>query len=247
LHNFHPFHFHQFVFQMEPMQASMEQVISLDVADRNPALQEPARRRQGRRHAIVLDPSRLQSVLHELEHDDHQPEVVLRAVQQLLFTEELKGQLNQASVCVVCLEDFKCGDGLSRLPGCQHLMHEVCIAPWLQCASTCPICRKDLVQAACRGEQELMVPATADGGVSLADTVGLAATSPPQRLEEDSPVVLTSWRRATTSVSEMQVTPISPIRRRTYPPCGGAQWSEAEQQLLMVSMTPSSFLSTDDV
>ena len=43
--------------------------------------------------------------------------------------------------CIVCLEDFKNGEKITRLK-CQHQFHVKCIREWLLINGTCPICRQ---------------------------------------------------------------------------------------------------------
>lgn len=50
--------------------------------------------------------------------------------------------------CNVCIEYYKKGDKLTRLP-CQHIFHEECIENWLCNENVkCPICRNDTRQNA---------------------------------------------------------------------------------------------------
>lgn len=46
--------------------------------------------------------------------------------------------------CTVCLMDFVVGDALTRLPGCGHLFHPLCLLPWLKAHRHCPKCRAPL-------------------------------------------------------------------------------------------------------
>ncbi|KAK4265304.1 hypothetical protein QN277_026372 [Acacia crassicarpa] len=48
--------------------------------------------------------------------------------------------------CAVCLESFKVGDTLIRLP-CTHKFHCSCLEPWLQNNSYCPCCRASIIIA----------------------------------------------------------------------------------------------------
>lgn len=48
--------------------------------------------------------------------------------------------------CEFCLQDYKTGDELMRLP-CMHCFHSDCAAPWLRKAGTCPICQIDCCEA----------------------------------------------------------------------------------------------------
>ncbi|XP_021990224.1 probable E3 ubiquitin-protein ligase RHY1A isoform X1 [Helianthus annuus] len=46
--------------------------------------------------------------------------------------------------CVVCLEKFKVGEKLDRLP-CAHRFHSVCLLPWLESHAHCPCCRMSVL------------------------------------------------------------------------------------------------------
>lgn len=48
--------------------------------------------------------------------------------------------------CEFCLEDYKDGDELTRLP-CMHIFHRTCIETWLATESVCPNCRLDFLDA----------------------------------------------------------------------------------------------------
>ncbi|KAK9078789.1 hypothetical protein SSX86_002847 [Deinandra increscens subsp. villosa] len=48
--------------------------------------------------------------------------------------------------CVVCLERFKVGEKLDRLP-CAHRFHSVCLLPWLERHTHCPCCRMSVLGA----------------------------------------------------------------------------------------------------
>lgn len=55
------------------------------------------------------------------------------------------------SSCCICLEAFDDREPITRSP-CgtvsHHAFHTSCLQGWLQCARTCPLCRKDLLEAA---------------------------------------------------------------------------------------------------
>ncbi|CAM9466229.1 unnamed protein product, partial [Laminaria digitata] len=46
--------------------------------------------------------------------------------------------------CSVCLEAYRAGDGMCRLP-CGHAFHAACIDTWLDQQHVCPQCRLDLL------------------------------------------------------------------------------------------------------
>ncbi|KAK1417219.1 hypothetical protein QVD17_26344 [Tagetes erecta] len=46
--------------------------------------------------------------------------------------------------CVVCLEKFKAGEKLDRLP-CAHRFHSMCVLPWLERHAHCPCCRMSVL------------------------------------------------------------------------------------------------------
>ncbi|KNC74394.1 hypothetical protein SARC_13057, partial [Sphaeroforma arctica JP610] len=45
--------------------------------------------------------------------------------------------------CCICLEDFKAGEKMKRLP-CLHTYHDHCIDEWLSRRGTCPVCKHAL-------------------------------------------------------------------------------------------------------
>ncbi|XP_010235924.1 probable E3 ubiquitin-protein ligase RHY1A isoform X2 [Brachypodium distachyon] len=49
-------------------------------------------------------------------------------------------QQQEEEECAVCLEDFRAGDLLARLP-CAHRFHWPCAVRWVRAASRCPVCR----------------------------------------------------------------------------------------------------------
>ncbi|XP_076918019.1 uncharacterized protein LOC143578271 [Bidens hawaiensis] len=46
--------------------------------------------------------------------------------------------------CVICLEKFKVGEKLDRLP-CAHRFHSMCLLPWLEGHAHCPCCRMSVL------------------------------------------------------------------------------------------------------
>uniref|UniRef100_A0ACD5VRR6 Uncharacterized protein n=1 Tax=Avena sativa TaxID=4498 RepID=A0ACD5VRR6_AVESA len=64
---------------------------------------------------------------------------------EALPTVEVCGGANDEDTasCAVCLEDYACGEHARELP-CKHRFHSLCIVPWLEMHSSCPICRFQL-------------------------------------------------------------------------------------------------------
>jgi len=53
---------------------------------------------------------------------------------------ETKERICINSTCVICLEDFKDGEGIKVLP-CDHGFHTQCIMPWFERSGNCPVCK----------------------------------------------------------------------------------------------------------
>eukprot|EP00975_Prorocentrum_lima_P065073 12901251-Prorocentrum_lima.AAC.1 len=54
----------------------------------------------------------------------------------------LEGDDPESGSCAICLEPFRPGDGLCRLPACGHTFHQACIArSLLHSVPRCPLCR----------------------------------------------------------------------------------------------------------
>ncbi|XP_074306622.1 E3 ubiquitin-protein ligase MPSR1-like [Silene latifolia] len=51
-----------------------------------------------------------------------------------------EGDLADLGECVICLEGYKVGTTLKKMP-CQHGFHERCIEKWLRLHGSCPVCR----------------------------------------------------------------------------------------------------------
>ncbi|XP_028802105.1 putative RING-H2 finger protein ATL12 [Neltuma alba] len=56
----------------------------------------------------------------------------------------LKGS-KEGLECAVCLSKFDDAEVLRLLPKCKHAFHMNCIDKWLECHSTCPLCRYKVV------------------------------------------------------------------------------------------------------
>ena len=63
------------------------------------------------------------------------------------------GKPGGGALCAVCLEDVRRGEAVRRLPACGHLFHVECIDLWLRSHATCPLCRRDVGEAAAADEK----------------------------------------------------------------------------------------------
>nr|GEW75328.1 hypothetical protein [Tanacetum cinerariifolium] len=54
---------------------------------------------------------------------------------------------NPTELCPVCKEQFVINDLIKKLP-CKHTYHVECIVPWLECSSSCPVCRFEMPKEA---------------------------------------------------------------------------------------------------
>lgn len=50
---------------------------------------------------------------------------------------------DEENKCMICMEEFSEGDMLRTLP-CLHRYHRQCVDQWLNRASSCPICKRDV-------------------------------------------------------------------------------------------------------
>ncbi|KAL3838145.1 hypothetical protein ACJIZ3_022736 [Penstemon smallii] len=75
-------------------------------------------------------------------HENGLDEATLSSYPQFTYSQIKlhKSELN-ASICSICLADYKDTDSIRLLPDCGHVFHLKCIDPWLLLHSTCPICR----------------------------------------------------------------------------------------------------------
>lgn len=51
------------------------------------------------------------------------------------------------SECPICLAEFGQGDKLRILPLCNHVFHVKCVDTWFLAHSSCPTCRRSLLEA----------------------------------------------------------------------------------------------------
>ena len=73
------------------------------------------------------------------------PPASRRAVSELRTETLLPDRLLQmgAVLCSVCRDELAAGDTVQVMP-CKHVFHPPCLAPWLECNNTCPVCRFEL-------------------------------------------------------------------------------------------------------
>uniref|UniRef100_A0A023G8N6 RING-type E3 ubiquitin transferase n=1 Tax=Amblyomma triste TaxID=251400 RepID=A0A023G8N6_AMBTT len=75
------------------------------------------------------------------------PPLAKEKIEQIPTVKIAQEQVDKLLQCTVCMEEFKTGEQVKRLP-CQHHFHPDCIVPWLELHGTCPICRKLLNEEA---------------------------------------------------------------------------------------------------
>ncbi|XP_062092338.1 RING-H2 finger protein ATL74-like [Humulus lupulus] len=65
--------------------------------------------------------------------------------------------------CTICLGEFETGDKVRVLPKCCHGFHVRCIDPWLVSHSSCPTCRRSLLEQT--ASSDAAPAAEADAGI----------------------------------------------------------------------------------
>lgn len=69
----------------------------------------------------------------------------------------LEGFKNQQAIgdeCSICLNAFKPGDPVRKLPVCGHNFHRCCIDLWLLRSSSCPLCKRNVLKMS--GDRDCM-------------------------------------------------------------------------------------------
>ena len=51
-----------------------------------------------------------------------------------------------ADCCAICLVEWEDADEAIVLPSCEHAFHADCVLPWLKDKSTCPTCKRDVLE-----------------------------------------------------------------------------------------------------
>jgi len=108
------------------------------------------------------------------QRTNHQSEA--QQLVQLLPVEAYDaGQHKDLAECEICLEEYKNGEELKRLP-CMHIFHSKCIESWLATESVCPNCRTDFCDAIKAASNPEAV--SAQGSAALASVPGGSAVPP---------------------------------------------------------------------
>ena len=50
----------------------------------------------------------------------------------------------ETEYCLICMDNYNCGQFKRLLPNCKHCFHKKCIDKWLKKKASCPICRDNL-------------------------------------------------------------------------------------------------------
>ncbi|KAH7960284.1 hypothetical protein HPB49_018518 [Dermacentor silvarum] len=133
---------------------------------------------QGRQplEGFYLEP-RPSSLLNQLDGTGPPP-LAKDKIEQIPTVKIVQEQVDKLLQCTVCMEEFKTGEQVKRLP-CQHHFHPDCIVPWLELHGTCPICRKLLNEEA--GSES----ASAAGSSTSSGTSRAAGAGPLPRSQSD--------------------------------------------------------------
>ncbi|KAF3454801.1 hypothetical protein FNV43_RR05249 [Rhamnella rubrinervis] len=68
---------------------------------------------------------------------------VLSQIPEMVYREGLVS-IPAVTDCPICLGEFGEGEKVRILPKCGHGFHVKCIDTWLECHSSCPLCRRPL-------------------------------------------------------------------------------------------------------
>ncbi|KAL3531670.1 hypothetical protein ACH5RR_005191 [Cinchona calisaya] len=71
------------------------------------------------------------------------------------YGSSLNDKISPEAECSICLALFQEGDKVKVLPQCHHGFHYECVDKWLSTQSTCPLCRKPILQPASLADLEI--------------------------------------------------------------------------------------------
>ena len=79
-----------------------------------------------------------------------QAKELIAALESLKYTEE-QAQDNEFDLkeCIICMEEFRLGEAILRIPLCRHFFHQQCAKKWFESKNQarekkCPLCNKPL-------------------------------------------------------------------------------------------------------
>ncbi|KAK1944301.1 Protein REVEILLE 8 [Phytophthora citrophthora] len=183
-----------------------------------------------------------------LEIPPRRKEIEAQLTRAVMTLEDVKSDPNsgvKASQCCICLNDsdpsgdsdggVDTGSEMAQLP-CAHIFHEDCIIHWLQCGSTCPMCRRTVGKAAKRrefldDETKSLICIPCHSGSSSVHSSPLAASAPPSQVPAAVHQPL-----PTTPTSLLQVPPTSSSPIRTAESTKGERWTEDEHERFLLGM-----------
>eukprot|EP00927_Polykrikos_kofoidii_P077198 TRINITY_DN74168_c0_g1_i1.p1 TRINITY_DN74168_c0_g1~~TRINITY_DN74168_c0_g1_i1.p1 ORF type:complete len:435 (-),score=70.56 TRINITY_DN74168_c0_g1_i1:237-1541(-) len=110
--------------------------------------------------------------------------LVLNAIRSHSFEGgELVGAGDQSQTCAICCTNCEAGEIVSRLPGCGHMFHSDCVSVWLAKATSCPVCRNDLMEVTvlCRavGSSSAAADVASSASITAASAVSLPGWQKP--------------------------------------------------------------------
>ncbi|KAI3803298.1 hypothetical protein L1987_31448 [Smallanthus sonchifolius] len=95
--------------------------------------------------AVHFFPKRRRQAPEDTDNDCEQQgldDSVLKTIQVVQFDPE---RFKEGLECAICLSEVKEGEKTRVLPACDHGFHMECIDMWFHSHSTCPVCRKLIV------------------------------------------------------------------------------------------------------
>ncbi|XVF03324.1 hypothetical protein REPUB_Repub04eG0251400 [Reevesia pubescens] len=86
---------------------------------------------------VIEGASNLEALLRGWASKDGQPPASKASIEAMPRVEIGESEDGE---CVVCLEEWKCGEVAKEMP-CKHKFHDECIEKWLGIHGSCPVCR----------------------------------------------------------------------------------------------------------